>query len=126
MKSIICVELATLLSLLCGCGGGGSGSGGAGAVAPSMMTQPTDQRVVVGAMATFTVSANGTAPLSYQWQKGTAAISGATASSYTTPATTLADDGATFQVVAPTSAGSLPSNSAKLTIAPGTKMARGV
>src|SRR5258708_12938237 len=85
MKSRIWLALATQLSLLSGCGGGGSGSGGAGAVAPSMMTQPTDQRVVVGAAATFSLSANGTAPLSYLWQKGTPAIPGATASSFTPP-----------------------------------------
>jgi hypothetical protein len=112
-------------SLLLGCGGGGAG-GGNGAVAPLIMTQPTDQRVVVGQPATFTVSASGTAPLSYQWQKGTTPIMGATASSYTTPATTLTDDTATFQVVVANSVGSVTSNSATLTVAAGTTMARGV
>jgi hypothetical protein len=53
-------------------------------------------------------------------------ISGATASSYTTPATTLADDTSTFQVVVSNSAGSVTSNSATLTVAAGTAMARGV
>ena len=125
MKSRIWPALAAQLSLLAGCGGGG-GSGGAAAVAPAITAQPTDQRVVVGTMATFTVSANGTAPLSYQWQKGATAVSGATASSYTTPATTLADAGATFQVVVSNSAGSVTSNSAKLTVAPGTTMTQGV
>lgn len=125
MKSRIWLSLAAQLSLLPGCGGGG-GSGGAAAVAPAITAQPTDQRVVVGTMATFTASANGTAPLSYQWQKGATAISGATASSYTTPATTLADAGATFQVVVSNSAGSVTSNSAKLTVAPGTTMTQGV
>jgi hypothetical protein len=124
MKSRIWLALAAQLSLA-GCGGGGGG-GSAAAVAPAITAQPTDQRVVIGAMATFTVSANGTAPLSYQWQKGTTAISGATGSSYTTPATTLSDDGATFQVVVANSAGSVTSNSAKLTVAPGTTMPQGV
>jgi hypothetical protein len=123
MKSRIWLVVAAQLSLA-GCGGGGSG--GAAAVAPAITAQPTDQRVLIGAMATFTVSANGTAPLGYQWQKGTTAISGATGSSYTTPATTLADDGATFQVVVSNSAGSVTSNSAKLTVAPGTTMPQGV
>jgi hypothetical protein len=123
MKSRIWLVLAAQLSLA-GCGGGGSG--GAAAVAPAITAQPTDQRVLIGAMATFTVSASGTAPLGYQWQKGTTAISGATGSSYTTPATTLADDGATFQVVVSNSAGSVTSNSAKLTVAPGTTMPQGV
>ena len=54
----------------------------------SITTQPASQTVTAGQTATFTVTATGTAPLSYQWQKNGAAISGATSSSYTTPATT--------------------------------------
>src|ERR1044071_89407 len=50
---------------------------------PAIITQPTSQTVVVGANVTFNVSASGTAPLSYQWQKGTSPIAGATSSSYT-------------------------------------------
>jgi hypothetical protein len=123
MKRRVSLALAQL-SLLCACGGGGSG--GSGAVAPAITAQPTDQRVVVGSMATFTVTATGTAPLSYQWQKGTTPISGATAASYTTPATTLADDTSTFQVVVSNSAGSVTSNSAMLTVAAGTATTRGV
>ncbi len=122
MKSRIWLALAAQLSLA-GCGGG---NGGAAAVAPTITAQPADQRVVTGATATFTVSANGTAPLSYQWQKGTTAISGATASSYTTPATTLADEGATFQVVVSNSAGSVTSSSATLTVAPIAPMPQGI
>jgi hypothetical protein len=124
MKWKISLVLVAQLSLLSGCGGGHGGAGGA--VAPAIAAQPTDQRVVVGSTATFTVMATGTAPLSYQWQKGTTSISGATASSYTTPATTLADDGSSFQVVVSNSAGSVISNSVMLTVAAGTAMARGV
>jgi hypothetical protein len=110
---------------LFGCGGGG-GSGGMAAVAPAITAQPAAQRVVVGQTATFSVSASGAAPLGYQWQKGTTPIAGATASSYTTPATTLADDGSAFQVVVANSAGSVTSNSATLTVAAGTTQPRGV
>jgi hypothetical protein len=123
MKRRISLVLAQF-SLLCACGGGGSG--GSGAVAPAITAQPTDQRVVVGQPATFSVSASGTAPLSYQWQKGTTPISGATAASYTTPATTLADDTSTFQVVVSNSAGSVTSNSAMLNVAAGTATTHGV
>src|SRR5580698_1678286 len=125
MKWKIPLVLAAQLSLLTGCGGGG-GSGAGGAVAPAITAQPVNQRVVIGAAATFTVTATGAAPLSYQWQKGTTPISGATASSYTTPTTTLVDDGSTFQVVVSNSAGSVTSSSATLTVAAGTAMARGV
>ena len=86
------------------------------AVAPSITTQPGNQTVTVGQAATFSVSASGTAPLSYQWRKNGANITGATSSSYTTPATTTADSGSTFSVVVTNSAGSAPSNNATLTV----------
>ena len=125
MKWKISLVLVAQLSLLPGCGGGGHGGAG-GAVAPAITAQPTDQRVVVGSTATFTVTASGTAPLSFQWQKGATAIAGATAATYTTPATTLVDDGSSFQVVVSNAAGSVTSNSAMLTVAAGTAIARGV
>src|SRR5207245_1341094 len=61
-------------------------------------------------------AASGTAPLSYQWRKNGTAISGATSASYTTPATTTADNGAQFTVVVSNSAGSVTSNAATLTV----------
>ena len=66
----------------------------AAAVAPSIATQPANKTVTVGQTATFSVSATGTAPLTYQWQKNNTAISGATSASYTTPAATVADNNA--------------------------------
>ena len=54
--------------------------------------------------------------MTYQWQKNASAISGATSTSYTTPATTAADSGSTFGVVVSNSAGSATSNSATLTV----------
>ena len=126
MKWRISFALMAQLSLLAGCGGGGGGSGSPAAVAPAITVQPADQRVVVGQTATFSVTANGTAPLSYQWQKGTTPIAGATAASYTTPATSLPDSGATFQVVISNSVSSVTSSSAMLTVAAGTTMTGGV
>src|SRR5208283_4422575 len=74
------------------------------------------QTVTVGQAATFTVVAGGTAPLSYQWQKNGVVISGATSASYTTPATTIADNGSTFQVVVSNTAGNITSSAATLTV----------
>src|SRR5204862_7109603 len=74
------------------------------------------QTVTAGQTATFTVVAAGTAPLTYQWKKNGTAISGATLSSYTTPATTSSDNGSQFTVVASTPAGSLTSYAALLTV----------
>jgi hypothetical protein len=81
-------------------------------------TQPANQSVMVGQSATFSVTATGTAPLAYQWQKNNANITGATAASYTTPPTILADNGATFRAVVTSSAGIVQSNAAILTVAP--------
>ena len=93
-----------------------SGSGIAAAVAPSITTQPASQTVTAGQTATFTAAATGTAPLSYQWQKNGAAISGATSSSYTTPATTTSDSGSGFAVVLSNTAGTVTSAAATLTV----------
>ncbi len=86
------------------------------AVAPAITTQPANQTAVSGQTATFSVVATGTAPLSYQWQKSGANISGATSSTYTTPAVASADNGASFRVVVTNGAGSVTSNSATLTV----------
>jgi phosphoesterase family protein/putative Ig domain-containing protein/carboxypeptidase family protein/Ig-like domain-containing protein len=86
------------------------------ATAPTITTQPASQTVTAGQTATFSVAATGTAPLSYQWSKNGAAISGATSSSYTTAATTTADNGSTFRVVVTDSAGTATSNAATLTV----------
>ena len=88
------------------------------AAPPSITTQPSNQTVTAGQTATFTVTATGTAPLSYQWQKNGANIAGATSSSYTTPATTASDSGSMFRVVVTNSAGSATSNAATLTVNP--------
>ena len=88
----------------------------AAAVAPTITTQPTNQTVTAGQTASFTVVAAGTAPLSYQWQRNGANIAGATAATYTTPATTTADSGATFRVVVTNTAGTVTSAAATLTV----------
>ncbi len=83
---------------------------------PGISTQPADQSVKAGQSASFSVVATGTPPLSYQWQKNGAPVSGATSSSYATPATATSDSGATFSVVVRNSAGSVASRAAKLTV----------
>ena len=85
-------------------------------VAPSITTQPASQTVTAGQTATFTVAATSTAPLNYQWQRNAVAISGATSSTYTTPATTSSDSGAQFTVLVSNAIGSITSNPATLTV----------
>src|SRR5204862_432468 len=90
----------------------------AATAAPTITTQPANQTVTAGQTASFTVTASGTAPLSYQWQKNGANIAGAASASYTTPAATTADSGSTFRVVVTNTAGSTTSNAATLTVNP--------
>jgi hypothetical protein len=86
------------------------------AVAPAITTQPSSQTVNAGQTATFNVAATGTTPMTYQWSKNGGAISGATSSTYTTPAETTSDNKAQFTVVVTNAAGSATSNSATLTV----------
>ncbi len=87
-----------------------------GTSAPQISVPPASRTVTAGQTATFSVTATGTGPLSYQWQKNGSSIGGATSPSYTTPATTTADNGSTFRVVVSNSAGSATSNAATLTV----------
>jgi len=82
--------------------------------APAIATAPANVAVTAGQTATFSASATGSAPLAYQWQRNRSAISGATTASYTTPATTVADNGARFRVVVTNAGGSVTSAEATL------------
>jgi glucose/arabinose dehydrogenase len=84
--------------------------------AARITTQPANQTVTAGQTATFSVTASGAAPLSFQWRKNGVNLSGATSASYTTPATTLADNGALYSVVVSNSFGSDTSDNATLTV----------
>jgi len=83
--------------------------------APSISSQPANATVAAGQSATFAVTASGTAPLAYQWQRNGANIAGATARTYTL-VTSAADNGAMFRVLVSNATGSVLSNSATLTV----------
>jgi hypothetical protein len=87
---------------------------------PSITAQPASKSVLTGQTATFSVTAAGTAPLTYQWKKGGVAISGATSATYTTPATTSADNGVQFTVTVTNASGNVTSNPATLTVSAST------
>ncbi len=91
-----------------------------GATAPAVTSHPASRTVSEGQTASFNVTASGTNPLSYQWQKNGVDIAGATASSYTTPPATYAESGSNFRVTVRNAHGSDTSNAATLTVSTGT------
>jgi len=133
MRSRGFVALAFAVSVLSACSGGGGGGGGGGAApgagnpspggnpppaasAPKITAQPMAVTVDDGQTASFSVTASGSGPLGFQWQRGGQAIAGATSSSFSIPATTIADHGAQFSVVVTNSAGSVTSSLATLNV----------
>ena len=90
-------------------------------VAPKINVQPVAQSVMVGQPVTFTVTASGTPPLVYQWQRNGTPIANAMESSFTIPITRLLDDSSLFSVVVSNGAGTwsaATSNLVKLTVTP--------
>lgn len=83
---------------------------------PSITSQPASVTVGVGQPATFSVTASGTPPLSYQWQRNSVNIPNATSASYTVASPQVADDGARFRVNVSNTAGNVFSNEAVLTV----------
>ncbi len=83
--------------------------------APMITNQPASLTVAEGQPASFSVSASGASPLSYQWQKNNANIAGATTATFTINSATPANAGA-YRVIVSNSAGSATSNAATLTV----------
>jgi len=113
------ILLAVFMLDACGGGGGGGDTPVAATpppttsppatTAPVIATAPLPASVTEGQAVIFVVTATGTSPLTYQWLRNGQVISGATSSGYTTPATTLADNGAQFSVAITNAAGSVTS-----------------
>jgi endonuclease/exonuclease/phosphatase family metal-dependent hydrolase len=82
---------------------------------PSITLHPRSQTVAQGSKVTFTVTATGTAPLSYQWRFNSSPISEATASAYTRSNAQPADIGS-YSVVVSNTAGTAISSNATLTL----------
>ena len=83
---------------------------------PSITTQPASTSVTVGGSASFSVAATGTPTPTYQWQKGGAAIAGATSATLSLTNVQNSDAG-TYAVVVTNSAGSVTSANVTLSVA---------
>ncbi len=101
---------------LTGCASSGPPAIDATSVAASIAAQPYDVTVPAGQAAFFSAIGAGSPPLAYQWLKNDVAIAGATASTYTTPATGAADNGSTFSVRVSNGSASVTSQAAILTV----------
>jgi hypothetical protein len=84
-------------------------------VAPTIASAPASQTVSAGASVTFSVTANGTTPLSYQWHKDANVLPGAT-----NPQLTIANvqpvHSGSYIVIVANPAGSVTSTPATLTL----------
>ena len=83
--------------------------------APNFTTQPTSRTVAVGGAVTFTAVATGSPAPTFQWQKNSVPIGGATAATYSIAHAALSDAG-TYTVVATNSLSAVSSNGAVLTV----------
>jgi hypothetical protein len=85
--------------------------------APSITSQPTNQTVFAGQTASFSVSASGTTPLSYQWRFNTTNIVRATNATLLLPSAQFTNAG-TYSVSVSNVASSTLSSNALLTVNP--------
>ena len=83
--------------------------------APQITAQPQSRTNLSGTLADFSVTASGTAPLAFQWWKGSTPLANQTNSTYTIASVTTNDAG-TFFVVVTNTAGSVTSAVASLTV----------
>jgi large repetitive protein len=83
--------------------------------APVIGTPPQGSTVSEGTEVTFTVSATGTEPVSYQWFKDGEAISGATDNSYTIDSAVVGDAGS-YTVEVSNAAGTVTSDAGDLVV----------
>jgi len=84
----------------------------------SITKQPENVTIPADQTATFSVAATGNVSPKYQWYKNGEALSGATSSSYTSPALPLSTSGSSYTVVVSDASQSIPSTPAVLTVTP--------
>lgn len=129
MRSFLAFPLVLCLSACGGGSGGSTGSADSGMTTtplqhmpaplpppapdpisgPVLLSQPASPSVALGTGATFSIAANGTGTLSYQWTFNGIAIPGASGASYTIPAVTAYDSANEYRVKVTDARGSVTS-----------------
>ena len=87
-----------------------------GTGAPVFSTQPQPRLQTIGESATFTANANGSEPITYQWEGDGQFIAGATGKTLTLPNLMLADSGALIRSIATNPFGQVASQAALLRV----------
>lgn len=82
---------------------------------PSIDVQPVARTVTPASEVSFSVTASGTAPLTYQWRRSGIPITGATAATYRIPSAQAADSGS-YDVVVTANGSSIASDPAALAV----------
>jgi hypothetical protein len=93
------------------------GAGKCQSAAPFIVNQPVGQTVIAGANVSFSVTAGGTPPLSYQWRLEGNALGGATNSALNLD-NVQATDAGNYSVVVSNASGTVTSSNALLTVNP--------
>ncbi len=83
---------------------------------PSITVQPVDLSVREGSPATFSVTAAGSAPLTYRWFRNDMPVTGLTSNKYTIVSAAFGDNGATYSCLVSNVAGTVTSRAATLTV----------
>jgi Beta-propeller repeat len=100
-----------LFAMLAACGGGSDAD-----VAPTITAEPADITLAAGSELNLSVTATGTAPMTYQWRRDGIDIGAATDPAFRIAAVTETDNGARFSVLVSNAAGSATSTAATLTV----------
>jgi hypothetical protein len=113
LSSIVLVVLA--IGLVACASTSSSGGGGSSPTAAGILVAPVNVTVTVGQPATFTVTATGTPPITYQWFNN-GADAGTNSNTYVIASATAQDTGAQIKVQVSNNLGSMTSNPVTLTV----------
>ena len=86
---------------------------------PVIAVQPQSRTVADGQNVTFSVTASGNGPFTYQWQRNGSNIGGANGSTFSLNPARDSDDGDAFRVIVSNAAGSVTSSTATLRVLDG-------